>query len=154
MRLIFLSDQSRCHGLNAVNILRQFHARVRINHINRYKQYCINCLATYQIWYANTGVIFAMILTANFFRQDSGNEPVRDWLNEQEIETKKDIGSDIRTIQNRWPLGMPLVRKISTDLWEVRTNLKIGIARVFFTISQLPRPKGRSLERSDSQELG
>ena len=109
--------------------------RVRINQINRYKQYCINCLAAYQIWYTNTGVIFTMTLTANFFRQNSGNEPVRDWLNEQEIETKKDIGSDIRTIQNRWPLGMPLVRKISTDLWEVRTNLKIGIARVFFTIN-------------------
>lgn len=76
-----------------------------------------------------------MALTANFLRQESGNEPVRDWLNEQEIETKKDIGSDIRTVQNRWPLGMPLVRKISTDLWEVRTNLKIGIARVFFTIN-------------------
>ena len=29
---------------------------------------------------------------------------------------------------------MPLVRKLGTDLWEVRTDLKDGIARVFITM--------------------
>lgn len=29
---------------------------------------------------------------------------------------------------------MPLVRKISTNLWEIRVNLPHKIARVFFTI--------------------
>jgi phage-related protein len=31
-------------------------------------------------------------------------------------------------------LGMPLVRKLETDLWEVRSQLPNRIARVFFTI--------------------
>ncbi len=29
---------------------------------------------------------------------------------------------------------MPLIRKIEKDLWEVRTKLKDGIARVMFTV--------------------
>jgi phage-related protein len=44
------------------------------------------------------------------------------------------IGDDIRTAQIGWPLGMPLVRKLEADLWEIRTNLPEGWARVFFTI--------------------
>jgi phage-related protein len=30
---------------------------------------------------------------------------------------------------------MPLIRKIQKDLWEVRTTLNSGIARVFFTVA-------------------
>ena len=37
-------------------------------------------------------------------------------------------------MQLGWPLGMPLIRKIEKDLWEVRIKLTDGIARVFFTI--------------------
>ena len=33
-----------------------------------------------------------------------------------------------------WPLGMPLIRKIERGLWEVRSNISAGIARVFFTV--------------------
>jgi phage-related protein len=29
---------------------------------------------------------------------------------------------------------MPLIRKIQKDLWEVRTTLESGIARIFFTV--------------------
>ncbi|MFQ6093304.1 MAG: type II toxin-antitoxin system RelE/ParE family toxin [bacterium] len=48
---------------------------------------------------------------------------------------RKTIGEEIKLVQFRWPLGMPLVRKIETDLWEVRSNLSGGrIARVFFTV--------------------
>lgn len=40
-------------------------------------------------------------------------------------------------MQFRWPLGMPLVRKMEADLWEVRSRLGNGsIARVFFTVHQ------------------
>ncbi len=40
-----------------------------------------------------------------------------------------------KTVQFGWPLGMPLIRKLEPDLWEVRSNLKNRIARVLFTIS-------------------
>lgn len=41
---------------------------------------------------------------------------------------------NFRTIQFSWPLGMPLVRKIDTNLWAGRSKLTNGIARVFFTV--------------------
>jgi len=50
-------------------------------------------------------------------------------------EDRKVIGEDIKLVQFRWPLGMPLVRKMEADLWEVRSRLSGGrIARVFFTV--------------------
>ena len=75
------------------------------------------------------------ILTVVFFRTDMGREPVREWLKSLDKEARKAIGEDIKLVQFRWPLGMPLVRKIETDLWEVRSHLSGGrIARVLFTV--------------------
>ena len=37
-------------------------------------------------------------------------------------------------MQYGWPLGMPLVRKMAADLWEVRSDITQGIARVLFTV--------------------
>jgi phage-related protein len=48
---------------------------------------------------------------------------------------RKIIGDDIKTVQIGWPLGMPVVRKIEKGLWEIRSHVKDGIARVFFTLS-------------------
>lgn len=70
-----------------------------------------------------------------FFKTESGNEPVKEWLKEFQPIDKKTIGEDIRTVQIGWPLGMPLVRKMDTDLWEIRINISFGIARIFFTVS-------------------
>ena len=39
-----------------------------------------------------------------------------------------------KTVQFGWPIGMPLVRKIGFDIWEVRTHLKNKIVRVLFTV--------------------
>jgi phage-related protein len=50
-------------------------------------------------------------------------------------EDPKTIGTDIKTIQLGWPLGMPLVRKLEQDLWEVRSHLEGRILRVIFTIT-------------------
>ena len=47
---------------------------------------------------------------------------------------KKVIGEDIKTVQFGWPLGMPLVEKLDPYLWEVRTKVPNGIARVLFTV--------------------
>lgn len=75
-----------------------------------------------------------MILTVFFYQSETGNEPVREWLQGLSREDKRNIGEDIKTVQFGWPLGMPLIRKISKDLWEVRSHVVDGIARVFFTV--------------------
>ena len=74
------------------------------------------------------------ILTVFFYKTESGREPVRDWIKALSLEDKKEMGQDIKTAQFGWPMGMPLIRKLEKDLWEVRSNIKDGIARTFFTI--------------------
>ena len=74
------------------------------------------------------------VLKVVFYRTESGKEPVREWLKELPHDDKRQIGEDIKTAQLGWPLGMPLIRKIDKDLWEVRTELQDGISRVFFTV--------------------
>lgn len=76
-------------------------------------------------------------LTVVFFLTDSGREPVREWLKKLDKEDRKIIGEDIKLVQFRWPLGMPLVRKMEPDLWEIRSHLsRRRIARVFFTVRE------------------
>lgn len=75
------------------------------------------------------------ILEIRFFRADSGVEPVREWLRELSAQDRKTIGADMKTVQLGWPLGMPLVRKLDRDLWEVRIHLMDRIARILFTVS-------------------
>jgi phage-related protein len=74
-------------------------------------------------------------LEVGFFKTDGGTEPVRIWLRELSATDRKTIGEDIKTVQFGWPLGMPLVRKLDKDLWEVRIHLDRRIARVLFTMS-------------------
>lgn len=38
------------------------------------------------------------------------------------------------TVQYGWPMGMPLVRKMDKDIWEVRIRLENRIARILFTV--------------------
>ena len=73
------------------------------------------------------------ILSVAFFRTASGNEPAREWLKSLPREERRIIGEDIKTVQFGWPLGMPLVRKLDARLWEVRSRLPDGIARLLFT---------------------
>lgn len=74
-------------------------------------------------------------LSVCFFQTDTGNEPVRQWLRDLEPEDRKMIGEDVKTVQFGWPLGMPLVRKMGRDLWEIRITLPQRIARVLFTVA-------------------
>jgi phage-related protein len=69
-----------------------------------------------------------------FYKSQAGKEPVRDWLKSLPAQDKKTLGEDIKTVQFGWPLGMPLVRKLESELWEVRSNISSGIARVLFTV--------------------
>jgi hypothetical protein len=74
-------------------------------------------------------------LPARFYRADSGREPVRDWLRGLELDERKVLGEDIKDVEFSWPIGMPLVRSLGQDMWEVRSSLPRGrIARVLFCI--------------------
>lgn len=73
-------------------------------------------------------------LNVVFFRTESGTEPVRKWLKSLPVSHKKAIGEDIKTVQFGWPLGMPLVEKLEPYLWEVRSRVPDGIARIMFTV--------------------
>ena len=73
-------------------------------------------------------------VSVQFFRQDSGREPVREWLKGMRREHRKAIGEGVKTLQFGWPIGMPLARKMDEGLWELRSNLGPGIVRMFFTI--------------------
>ncbi|HBN8226412.1 type II toxin-antitoxin system RelE/ParE family toxin [Pseudomonas aeruginosa] len=73
-------------------------------------------------------------LSVRFFRTEAGNEPVREWLTDLPRGARRLIGTDIKTVQFGWPIGMPVVRKLDNGLWEVRTTLEDTIARVIFTV--------------------
>ena len=75
---------------------------------------------------------FVKELPISFFREDSGNEPVRKWLFTLTQEERRLIGRDIRVIQLEWPIGTPLVKNISVGLWEIRSKLETRNARIFF----------------------
>ena len=75
------------------------------------------------------------ILCVRFYCSSLGSEPVRDWLKVRvSAAARKEIGADIKTVQFGWPIGMPIVRKMETGLWEVRCTIPEGIARVLFTV--------------------
>lgn len=69
-----------------------------------------------------------------FYRTESGNEPVRAWLQVLNKQDRRMIGGDIKTVQYGWPIGMPVVRKMEPGLWEVRCRLDQRIARILFTV--------------------
>jgi phage-related protein len=73
-----------------------------------------------------------------FFRTSAGNEPVREWLKALPAEERRIVGEDLKTLQYRWPLGMPLVRSLGGGLWELRSTLPRRIARCLFYV-----PHGR-----------
>ncbi len=73
-------------------------------------------------------------LTVRFYREASGSEPVREWLKSLPVDEKREIGTDIKTVQFGWPVGMPVARHVERDIWEVRSRLSTRIARVLFTL--------------------
>ena len=76
-------------------------------------------------------------LRATFYAQPGSeppSQPVRAWLKRLPDEERKEIGADIQSVQFGWPLGLPLVRHLRGDLWEVRSSLNNRIARVIFAV--------------------
>jgi len=76
-------------------------------------------------------------VSVRFFKTRSGSEPVKEWLLALDKTDRSAIGKDIKTVEFGWPMGIPVVRKMDKDLWEVRTDLSDKrIARVLFTVFQ------------------
>lgn len=86
----------------------------------------------YHNWYARW--MKTPILDVYFYKTEHGNEPVRQWLQSLATMDKKRIGEDIKTVQFGWPLGMPLVKHLGGNLWEVRIQLNKRIGRVLFVL--------------------
>lgn len=78
-----------------------------------------------------------LILKVRFYKTANGRESVREWLKSLPKEIKKIIGDDIKTVQQGWPIGMPLVRHMGNRLLEVRSTIPNGIARVLFVVHDL-----------------
>ena len=58
---------------------------------------------------------------------------MRQWLKSLEAQDRKIIGEDIKDVEFSWPIGMPLVRSLGRELWDVRSSLPPGrLARVIF----------------------
>ena len=64
-------------------------------------------------------------------------------------------------IEMLWPIGYPAVRKLDTDLWEVRSDISDKrICRVMFTVSEkrmvLPHAVIKKTQKNpkDDMELG
>jgi len=74
-------------------------------------------------------------ISVRFYKAELSKEPVREWLLDLKPMDKQAIGIDIKTVEYCWPIGMPLVRKLETNLWEVRSNISNRrIARILFTL--------------------
>jgi len=74
-------------------------------------------------------------LAVVFYRTQSGNEPVREWLKNMAREERHLIGEDLLTVQHAWPIGKPLVDYLGKGLWELRSRLSNRIARCIFMIA-------------------
>lgn len=75
------------------------------------------------------------MIPAVFYRTAAGNEPVREWLKGLTADDRRIIGTDIRTVELGWPIGMPVCRPMGEGLLEVRSSITDKrIARVLFCI--------------------
>ncbi len=76
-------------------------------------------------------------LPTRFYRSDAGRERVRECLRSLAVEDRKVTGEDLKDVEFSWPIGLPLVRSLGKELWEVRSSLPHGrIARVIFCIAE------------------
>ena len=75
-------------------------------------------------------------LEAAFYETEQGNQPCRDYLLTLSKDNRREVGADIFAVQQGFPLGLPLCRKMRADLWEVRSDIAEGISRVFFTVDK------------------
>jgi phage-related protein len=94
-------------------------------------------------------------ITARFYRTETGNMPVRDWLLDLSQPDRKIVGGDIADVEFGWPIGMPVCRPLSGgDLREVRSTIRDGRveARVIFGIDGNQMILLHGFEKKPSQQ--
>ena len=74
------------------------------------------------------------MFNVSFFRTSTGAEPVLDWLRSLTREDRFVVGTDLRTVQFGFPIGMPVCRPLGEGLFEVRSSLpsKKEVRLIFF----------------------
>jgi len=87
----------------------------------------------YHLWYIGI-VETGKRIQVRFYHSASGNEPVRDWLMKLSRKDRLTIGTDIKTVEFGWPVGLPVCRSLGGGLWEVRSSVRNRIARVLFCV--------------------
>ena len=73
-------------------------------------------------------------LNVAFYESLQGKQPCRDFILGLSKNDKREVGADIFVLQEGFPIGLPLCRKMDSDLWEIRSSISTGICRIFFTI--------------------
>jgi phage-related protein len=76
------------------------------------------------------------LLEIVFFKSEAGSQPVEKFLASRTKKDKEEIGADIYKIQEGFPLGLPLVKKMAVGLWELRSTIPDGICRILFTVTE------------------
>ena len=74
------------------------------------------------------------VLKVRYYATELGAFPVRVWIRSLPLKYKKLIGESIKICQWDWPPGLPVTRKMTSNIWEIRTDLgNKNISRVFVT---------------------
>jgi phage-related protein len=75
-------------------------------------------------------------LHARFYINQTGRNPVREWILELPEEDRRTVGKDIQKVEFGWPIGRPYCAPLGHGLWEVRSDLESNrIARVIFCMT-------------------
>lgn len=70
---------------------------------------------------------------ARFYRTAADREIVKEWIRSFSKEDQRILGRDLQTVQEGFPLGLPLCRSLGNALWEIRSTLTGRIeARMIF----------------------
>lgn len=73
-----------------------------------------------------------------FFAENSGKEPVREWLKKLDLDEQRKIGKLSQILQERWPIiTEPHVKPLGRGIFELRINLKNRIARIIFVVQDM-----------------
>ena len=88
----------------------------------------------YLLWYSLV-MKSGKRIEVRFYRGPGGGEPVRLWLIKLSRADRLAVGTDIKTVEFGWPVGLPVCRSLGDGLWEVRSSLKNRIVRVLFCIT-------------------
>lgn len=58
-----------------------------------------------------------------FYKTPAGNDVVLDFIRQQPANDRRVIGEDLKVLELRYPVGMPLCKSLGNGLWELRSSL-------------------------------